>query len=182
MGKELPAGFTTDRLAEHRLLSDYQAGAISEEAFIAELAKELGLSTDDARTAHGLILMEDYQGAEKLVDEIQAAGVMVYCLSNTNALHYTEFFSGRFPVCESFEHLMSSHIVGFNKPNPQIYLAMEQLCGATGNEIIFFDDLPVNVEGAKKVGWLAERVDPDGDPIAFIRAELSRYGLKLGQP
>lgn len=181
MGKSLPAGFRADRLADHQLLSDYQASVITEEEFISRLAEELHLSEVEAKQAHGLILMEDYPGAKELVDEIRAKVVDVYCLSNTNALHFSEFFSGRFPVCESFTHLLSSHIVGFNKPDAQIYRALEELSGASGNEIIFFDDLPANVEGARNVGWLAERVDPDGEPIAFIRAELSRHGLKLGQ-
>lgn len=181
MGKELPSGFKADRLADHQLLSDYQASVITEEEFISRLAEELHLSEKEAKQAHGLILMEDYPGAKKLVNELKSIGVEVYCLSNTNALHFSEFFSGRFPVCESFTHLLSSHVVRFNKPDPRIYRAMEELSGASGNEIIFFDDLPANVEGARKVGWLAERVDPNGDPVAIIREELSRLGLKVGQ-
>ncbi|MBX3115366.1 MAG: HAD-IA family hydrolase [Fimbriimonadaceae bacterium] len=182
MGKELPSGFKADRLAEHQLLSNYQASEISEEAFIAKLANELDLSREDAKIAHGMILMEEYSGASILVDEIKSGGIKAACLSNTNALHYEELLGSRFPVCKSFSVLMASHLVGVNKPDPVIYRYLEDAVGARGDEIIFFDDLPANVEAARKAGWLAERVDPNGDPVAFIREELSRLGLKVGQP
>jgi len=182
MGKELPAGFIPDRLADHRLLSDYQASAISEEAFIVQLAEELGLSMDEARKAHGLILMEEYPGASQLVDDLNRLGIKTACLSNTNALHYDELFGGRFPVCKLFDKVMVSHLVGLNKPDPEVYRMLEEAVSATGEEIVFFDDLPVNVEAARSFGWLAEVVDPSGDPAEFIRAELSRHELKLSQP
>lgn len=182
MGKELPPDFVPDRLAEHKLLSDYQSAKISEHEFLDQLASELKLSAEDAKIAHGLILMEDYPGAAQLVQEIKSAGIQVVCLSNTNALHFREFFSGRFPVCQAFDQFIASHIVGYNKPDPQIFAALETHVNASGKEILFFDDLLANVDGARAFGWSAERVDPDSDTVSFIRAELSRFGLTLDQP
>lgn len=177
MGLRLPEGFSADRLAEHQELSRYQNGEIGEAEFLAGLSNEFGLSVDEVRHAHQLILMGDYSGARELVDEIRAGGTRAICLSNTNELHYREFFSGRFPVCEAFEELLASHQLGLSKPAPAIYEYVEDRFGVTREGIAFFDDNQGNVEAARSRGWLAELIDPEDDPPAVIRQQLVRWGV-----
>jgi glucose-1-phosphatase len=177
MGLELPSGFSQDRLAQHQLLTDFQNGDLSEAEFLAGLGAEFGLSVDEVGRAHGLILRDEYPGARELVADLTAAGVMVYCLSNTNSLHYREFFSGRFPVCEAFDELLASQNLGMSKPDPRIYQFVEDKAGVTGSEIVFFDDAVKNVEAAKDQGWAAFVVDPEGDPPGSIRLILGQLGI-----
>lgn len=160
------------RIADYAPLSLYQSGSISESEYLERLAEDLQTDSKAALVAHNAILEADYPGALEWVQQTKAGGSAVYCLSNTNALHYEAFFSGRFPVCEAFDHLLSSHIVGANKPDPAIYAALEQMAGACAGNVVFFDDTPANVAGALEVGWRAHLIDPDQDPIAQIRAVL----------
>lgn len=173
VGLESTLGEPLGRIATYQPIADYQSSSLSEEEYLSQLARDLGgIGTEKAREAHNAILDRDYDGAAEWVREVQASGTPVFCLSNTNELHYRAFFSGRFPVCEAFDHLLSSHIVGANKPDPAIYGALEELAGASGGEIVFFDDHPPNIQGAKNMGWAAHQIDPLGDPVGQIRAIL----------
>lgn len=173
----LPDGFTSDRLADHRALSEYQNGQIGEEVFLEVLAQEFGFGVDQVREAHQLILREDYPGAAELVKDLRNVGIKVVCLSNTNELHYREFFSGRFPVCDAFDELLASHRLGLSKPDPAIYQFVEERYGLQGDEIIFFDDNTANIESAKARNWSGMLIDPEGEPPAVIRQELVRRSV-----
>jgi glucose-1-phosphatase len=177
MDLRLPEGFSHDRLADHRALSAYQNGEIGEEEFLKALANEFGFGVDQVREAHQLILRQDYPGAAELVNELRKSGIKVVCLSNTNELHFREFFSGRFPVCEAFDELLASHRLGLSKPDPAIYKFVEERYGLLGNEIIFFDDNSANIEAAIARNWSGVLIDPEGDPPGVIRQELVRRSV-----
>ncbi|ARU40373.1 hypothetical protein CCB80_04155 [Armatimonadetes bacterium Uphvl-Ar1] len=177
MDLRLPDGFTSDRLSDHRTLSEYQNGQIEEDEFLEALAQEFGFGVDQVREAHQLILREDYPGAAELVKDLRNAGIKVVCLSNTDELHYREFFSGRFPVCEAFDELLASHRLGLSKPDPAIYKFVEERYGLQGDEIIFFDDNAANIEAAKARSWSGNLIDPENDPPHVIRQELVRRSV-----
>ncbi len=177
MRRDVPLNIAGTNLSECELITAYQGDKLSDDAYLGALAQKLQIDAQDAATAHGLVLLEDYPGAADLVREIQAKGIPAVCLSNTNALHFREFFAGRFPVCETFDLLLSSHEVGASKPEPAIYQAMEDRLGFSGDQIAFFDDLPANVAGARKMGWRAEVVDPSGDPPGTIREILREWSV-----
>ena len=63
------------------------------------------------------------------------------------------------------------------KPDAAIFGAVEDATGRRGDEILFFDDLPANVEGARAHGWRAVLIDPDGDPAAQVLTALEEAGL-----
>ena len=173
------------RLANYAPLSDYQGGILSEGNYLATLSRDLECSVQEAGQVHAAILGSDYPGAEDLVNELKTLGLPTLCLSNTNELHYQEFFGGRFPVCNALDHLIASHRIGVNKPAPEAFQAIQDLLPPIEGEVIFFDDHPGNVAGALEFGWLAKQIDPGdetgADPVAQMREELARLGV-LKQP
>ena len=66
------------------------------------------------------------------------------------------------------------------KPDPAIYRALEEQSGGSGEEILFFDDLPENIDGAAKLGWRAVRVDPASEPADIISRALADHGVDVG--
>jgi FMN phosphatase YigB (HAD superfamily) len=54
---------------------------------------------------------------------------------------------------------------------------VERATGHGPEEILFFDDLPENIDGARAAGWRAVLIDPDGDPAAQVMTALDKAGL-----
>lgn len=52
-----------------------------------------------------------------------------------------------------YHAIIKSYEVGFIKPEPEIYHIAQKKAGVAHEEILFIDDLAVNVEAAKKLGW-----------------------------
>ena len=61
-------------------------------------------------------------------------------------------------VFDLFEAALSSHQLGCYKPDAEIYERAFAALGVEPGEVIFFDDLPANVEAARNAGAQAYRV------------------------
>ena len=158
--------------------SDYQSGLLSDEAYLAFVARQFGVTPEEARRIHNLILIEPYQDSLDLVRDIEAAGLVTGCLSNTNAIHWHEMvFTDRFPAVSRLQCKTASHLVGASKPDPAIYRAFEDATGLSPGEIVNFDDSWAYVEAANTAGWCSTRVDPVSDPVAQMRETLQTLGL-----
>jgi FMN phosphatase YigB (HAD superfamily) len=75
--------------------------------------------------------------------------------SNTNKEHWdSEVLAsgGRLALIEA--HL--SHELGAEKPDLESYQLVAARAGLPPESLLFFDDLPANVEGARRAGWQAE--------------------------
>lgn len=153
-------------------------GSWEDDLYFDELAKFLSVDRAGAEKVHDAILKSDYPGVKELVVDLKARGIKVACLSNTNRRHLELILRDSAAVAE-LDHVVASYQVGFNKPEEGIYRAFEEIVGAGPHEIVFFDDWPPNIEGAERVGWRAELIDPKGDTAAQIRGHLAGLGLKL---
>ena len=103
-------------------------------------------------------------------------------MSNTSS-HHWEFMleqTDRYPSMRWLQHRHASHLIGVMKPDEAIYRAYEQRTGFRPEEIVFFDDLRVNVQAAERCGWQAARIDPRGDPASQVRQQLQRMGILGG--
>ena len=104
-------------------------------------------------------------------------------LSNTNPWHWdrqltsAEGLERRFPALGRIEQRHASHLLGEVKPDPAVYAAFEQATGYAPAALLFFDDQPKNVDGARAAGWSAELIDPAGDTAAQMLDALDRYGI-----
>ena len=74
-------------------------------------------------------------------------------------------------------------VIGAAKPDPAAYRIAAAHLGVAPHECLFFDDEVVCVEGARRAGMTAYRVDrarPDHDLAAGVVADLSALGVLLG--
>lgn len=151
----------------------YQAGAVELSEYLEGIAKWLGVSPDEALAIHNHILVEPYPGTDELVEEIEAAGLLTGCLSNTNAPHWEELaLNGRFPAIMRLQRKMASHLVGLNKPDPEIFALYAKTNDVAPESIVYFEDHPLNVRAALGAGWRAKLIDPMGDTVAQMREFL----------
>lgn len=71
-----------------------------------------------------------------------------------------------------FEVVVESAIVGFRKPEPQIFqIACDQL-GIQPNEAVFLDDLGANLKGARALGMHTIKVDDTLSALDELEAAL----------
>ena len=78
-------------------------------------------------------------------------------LSNSNELHW-ERHSDEIGVTALFEVAISSHQVGFVKPDPRIYLEALRRLAVAPEAVMFFDDVRANVDAASALGIRAFQV------------------------
>jgi len=153
---------------------EYQAGDLSDDEYIAAMARHIGgISLEDAMRVHRSMIIEPYPGVAEIVGELNEAGIVTGCLSNTNAPHWEDLAeSGRFPAIDAMKVKLGSHMIGAAKPDPRAFHAFESACGCRPAEILLFDDSALNCEAARKLGWQALRIDPTSSPADQIREAL----------
>jgi putative hydrolase of the HAD superfamily len=114
-----------------------------------------------------------------LVDEARTAGVKVGILSNDLYRSATREWVASRPEFDRFEVLVDSTEFGERKPAPGPYLKAAADFGLAPAEIVFLDDTPYCIEGARAVGMIAVPVDPLARHHAF---ELARRLVGLTPP
>ncbi|MDX2115676.1 MAG: HAD family phosphatase [Planctomycetota bacterium] len=178
--------FHDETLAVRRrqLVDLYQTGRIDCAAFWSGLAEATGRAHTprEVRMVHEAWTMEDYPGVRELIDDLNSAGRITACLSNTNHAHW-EILRGAAapapasPAIARLRTHMVSHKLGAAKPDERIYQLAESTLGLPADAIVFFDDLEENVHAAARRGWSAHLIDHTGDTAAQMRAHLQRLGV-----
>lgn len=163
------------RLGDLAALDEYHDGAISWEEYLSDLRDHFGLSGDkDAAAVHDAILIGPMRGAYALVDALNRAGLTTGCLSNTNARHWERLSSPEaFAAISLLKSHVASHAAKVSKPELAIYELYEKTCGFKGDEIVFFDDSPVNVAAARKLGWQSVWIQPNRPSVEQIHEFLA---------
>ena len=177
LGGRGPFGDPGDERWQQRL-----AGAIGGDEYWDGVSREAGF--DDWRSLFRAISEvapdEQFdQDALSLMREARAAGRRVGVLSNdAYAINGPEFFRRR-PEFDDLDAFVDSTDVGARKPDPRAFLAAAEALGLAPDQIVFLDDLPASVEGARAVGMTGIHVDP-GDRLPTFA--LARRALGLGSP
>jgi len=135
------------------LLASYEKGHLSSNQFYEQLlincasTQKMGLS--QFRTYWQDVLFpydESIAFLERAVKDFS-----VWLLSNTNDFHY-DILMQDFPFMNWVNGGTYSFMVGSMKPEPKIYEHAIQQCGFRPEEILFIDDLEVNVLAASDQG------------------------------
>ncbi len=112
-------------------------------------------------------------GMEALVRDVRQAGYGIYLLSNASRrLHR---YWPRVPGSGCFDGVFVSADHLLVKPQQSIYRRFCETFGLRGEECLFVDDLPLNIEGAVTAGWQGI-VFHDA---AQLRRELRERGIAI---
>lgn len=161
----------------HRL----EHGHIDEATFDRQVAEITSLTPAQVAAAAEAWLRGVYDGAVELIDWLNTIPyIESACLSNTTTRHW-RMMTTPGPVyagLDRLRHQFVSFRIGHMKPAEEIYRHVERTTGLKPHQIIFFDDSPANVDGARSCGWNAELIDPKADPPGQVREVLRRYGVQ----
>ncbi|MBV8592790.1 MAG: HAD-IA family hydrolase [Caulobacteraceae bacterium] len=93
----------------------------------------------------------------------------VLLFSNTNKEHWNYLVEASEGVLANFEHYLS-HEIGLLKPSVAAFAHVAERSGVSPSRMMFFDDLPVNVAGARLAGYQAEVFRDEASLRSFLKA------------
>ena len=140
---------------------DFETGAITAAEFRRALRSQLRWASADSSIdrAWNALLLEIPPRTLHVLSSLRAQGYRLALLSNTNPIHIDEvrrrlgpFGYGEFARC--FERIFYSYEMGFRKPDPAIYTAVDRELGITSPaQALFIDDNAANIASAAAYGW-----------------------------
>ena len=163
-----------ERLRGCDLVTRFEEGKVSPEAFVQEISDVLELEVDYPKFCDiwSSIFLPDTLISEEFVVALRKR-YRLLLLSNTNAIHF-EMVNATYPLLRHFHHKVLSHKVGALKPSPAIYAEALKHAEAAPEECFFTDDIPAYVEGARAAGIDAVQFESQ----AQIERELRSRGVE----
>jgi putative hydrolase of the HAD superfamily len=163
-----------------------EVGAITEAEFLAAIERELNTILGRPVSLHQF--GERYMAALDPNDvlfahyrALHARGTRFALLTN-NVREWEPLWRSKLPVDEIFETVVDSAFVGLRKPDPAIYaLVLERLALPAG-ECVFVDDLEVNVDAARELGFAVVHHRETERTIAELDALLGGLELRTERP
>lgn len=95
---------------------------------------------------------------ERVIGVVRALQQSGYtcCLATNQEKHRAEYIREQMGFAEIFDRLFFSCELGCRKPDHAYYERITGILGLEGPDILFWDDSPSAVEGARACGWNAE--------------------------
>ena len=176
-----PAAFgsaiaNAERAGGRNPLHAVEVGAIGEGEFLAVLERELTPVLGRDVSLHGfgeryMTGLDPNPALFACYRDLHARGVRLAMLTN-NVREWEPHWRTKLPIDEIFETVVDSGFVGVRKPDPAIYAIVLERLGLPAEDCVFVDDLEVNVDAARDLGFaVVHHVDTD-TTIAALDALL----------
>lgn len=153
-----------------------QKGEITLDEYWADVAAQLGISSDDIRQLAHDFYAGDALDAQllALVKKLRADGHVVGLLSNDSLELEPKLH--RLNIHHLFDPLHISAKLGLMKPHPDIYAYVRQSLPHDAYPIVLIDDRIDNIHGAIKAGWVGVfyQLNLDIQPILYRLIDAHR--------
>ena len=154
-----------------------ETGEISESDFIKEIQRHCTEATDtQILYAWNAMILDLPLHRVELLKQLKK-DFNLYLLSNTNSIHITEFEnkigSKQYKeFYQLFDKVYYSHKIGHRKPNAEAFQLIIEENNLIAEEILFIDDSPQHIEGAKKLGIKTYHLLDDEDVITLFPGKV----------
>jgi len=140
-------------LFTRELVYSVETGRISSQCFYEEHIKRVmpGMTYEAWIKRFEEYFEVNPEGFELMLD-IKKMGRNIYLLSNLAEYHKVAIERKIPGFFKHADYNFLSYEMGYHKPEPEIYRAVFEKTSERPENFVFFDDLPQNVEGAKKAG------------------------------
>lgn len=138
-----------------------------------EVGAALGRTWQVRDFMHALYTLADdvvRPACAELVADARAAGVRVGALTNDLRAFHGATAMARHPLLATLDALVDGSVTGVLKPDPRAYALAADALELPPAAIVFVDDMPWNVEGARQAGMIAVKLDLADPSGAFDRA------------
>ena len=151
----------------------------------AEFGTAVGQTWDTRAMMHRLyeLPQQDWLRAEMvdLMTDAKAAGLALGALTNDMTDFHGPDWVDQQEHLKLFDVIVNAGLIGVLKPDPRAFRQAAAELGLPAEQIVFLDDMPPNVEGARRVGMTAVRV-PWDDPGPAIDTARTLLRLPTRQP
>ena len=151
----------------------HERGEIGERDYYESLRSSLGIELSEEQWADGWsaifggLIAPTVDLIERVKDRVP-----VYAFSNSNAAHQRVWAQRFAPALGHFRKIFVSSDLGLRKPERAAFEAISREIGVPASGILFFDDTPENVEGARAAGLQAVHVKRPQDVEDALRPWL----------
>lgn len=152
----------------------HERGEITGAAYFTSLRKLLETELTDAQLGEGwnAIYQGEVFGIQTLLKRAKQS-FPLYAFSNTNPTHWAYACRHYSDVLGLFEKVFTSSELKKRKPQRDAFEAVVNAMGVSAENVLFFDDLLENVEGAKAAGLQAVHVQSFTDTKNAIESLLA---------
>ena len=153
-----------------RATISFEKGRIGAEEFGRSIVDELGLDVDSSLLVEHFRLWPTapFPGVHDLLSGLRRQ-YKVAILSNTNELHWPRFDT-EFGLLGRCDRIFASHLLGMLKPEAAIFAHVIDALETEPRNILFLDDNPANVDGARAGGMQAELVSGVAGAVRALAA------------
>ena len=165
--------------AQTNLFNQLEIGEISEEEFLKKIQKKTNNSdVSQIKNAWNSMLLDLPEKIMHFIEELKKK-YQIYLLSNTNSIHinelkkkigkkkYNEFYN-------LFDKIYYSYEIGLRKPDKNAFLLILRTHKLNPKNVLFIDDSPQHIIGAKNIGINTHHLKANEDIItSFSRSLLT---------
>lgn len=134
----------------------HERGQITAQEYFAHLCSALQLSgkPEDVEAGWNAIFVREIEQTRRLVEKARQK-FPCFAFTNTNASHMGCWSAAYPEVVGAFDRIFASYQMGLRKPERAAFDHICQALALGPASILFFDDLPANVEAARNAGLQA---------------------------
>ena len=160
----VPAGIIKSRFAFDAVYESHERGEITANQYFESLRSSLAIRISDEQFLEGwnAMLLDELPGIAVLLRRLKAR-IPLYLFSNSNQVHHACWATKFADTLSNFREVFVSFELGLRKPEPAAFTAVASAIGTPHENILFFDDTEINVQGARRLGMQAAQVKSIAD-------------------
>lgn len=133
-------------------------------------------ATVEAIFTHWYEIVDVYHQLQEKIFEWAQLGYGIYILSTTSEIFYAVENAGLLPMTKVLTGKILSYEVGFAKPDKSIYQKLLTQYALHANQCVFIDDLQINLDAAKSLGFETILATSEQQNIIAIEELLKKKG------
>lgn len=133
-------------------------------------------ATVEAIFTHWYETVDVYHQLQEKIFEWAQLGYGIYILSTTSEIFYAVENAGLLPMTKVLTGKILSYEVGFAKPDKSIYQKLLIQYALHANQCVFIDDLQINLDAAKSLGFETILATSEQQNIIAIEELLKKKG------
>ncbi|MGD9330818.1 MAG: HAD-IA family hydrolase [Desulfobacterales bacterium] len=156
----IPATTLAARFRIDEAYRAFECGQLPPAGYFDTLRRQLGINlSDEAMQAGWNAIIRDEKPGVRAILKGLAHRFPLYVLTNTNPVHERVWASAHKELLSYFKGIFVSSRMGCRKPDAAVYREVAQSIDRPCAGILFFDDDPENIAGARRTGMQAIHVD-----------------------